>query len=70
METPIAMPTHKGFGLKILDGVVRRQLDGNISMRWGSPGLRAEIDLPIEGRFDNVADRHEGHRDSVATGTM
>jgi hypothetical protein len=49
METggpPVREPAKSGFGLSIADGIVRRQLFGDIKRSWNPSGLIAKIHVP------------------------
>jgi PAS domain S-box-containing protein len=46
----LASPPEPGFGLRMLVGVVERQLGGKVVTSWDSPGFRAEITWPTGGR--------------------
>jgi PAS domain S-box-containing protein len=49
METggpPVREPAKSGFGLSIADGIVRRQLFGDIKRSWKPTGLIAKIHVP------------------------
>lgn len=41
-----AEPTHSGFGSRMVDTVVRRQLGGAMSRRWDAQGLVVRLELP------------------------
>jgi len=41
-----AEPAHSGFGSRMVDTVVRRQLGGAMSRRWDSEGLVVRLELP------------------------
>ncbi|MDB5412590.1 MAG: Blue-light-activated histidine kinase [Rubritepida sp.] len=41
-------PPEPGFGLRIVVGVVERQLGGKVATWWDDPGFRAEITWPVE----------------------
>ncbi|WP_161993752.1 PAS domain-containing protein [Muricoccus nepalensis] len=41
-------PERRGFGARVLDGTVRSQLGGALSLTWPRSGLTCEIDLPLE----------------------
>ena len=40
-------PPRTGFGLAMVDGILRRQLGGTVALDWNGPGLRAEMTLPF-----------------------
>ncbi|MBC4017922.1 HigA family addiction module antidote protein [Siccirubricoccus deserti] len=43
-------PGRRGFGMRVLEGTVRRQLGGTISLGWEAAGLVCEAELPLVGR--------------------
>nr|WP_302479768.1 HWE histidine kinase domain-containing protein [Roseicella sp. DB1501] len=42
-------PTRRGFGGRVLDGTVRMQLGGTVSLTWAPSGLVCDLDLPLAG---------------------
>jgi two-component sensor histidine kinase len=44
---PVAPPSRKGFGMSIVEGSVRQQLNGTLDIEWRNDGVRCEIDLPL-----------------------
>ncbi|WP_052213727.1 PAS domain S-box protein [Belnapia sp. F-4-1] len=40
-------PERRGFGTRVLDGTVRRQLGGTVSLAWETSGLVCEIEVPL-----------------------
>jgi PAS domain S-box-containing protein len=40
---PVARPAHRGFGSKLLERLVSRQLNGSFSRHWDSGGLKLRI---------------------------
>ena len=42
-----APPARRGFGSRVLDGVVRGQLSGAITLAWNESGLVCDIALPL-----------------------
>ena len=45
---PISPPSKKGFGTKLIDMNITRELGGTIKRVFGDDGLRIEIDLPYK----------------------
>jgi two-component sensor histidine kinase len=39
-------PTRRGFGTRVMDGMIRRQLNGEMRFDWHAEGLACEIALP------------------------
>jgi len=39
-------PTHSGFGSRMVDTVVRRQLDGVLDKQWATDGLVVRLEMP------------------------
>nr|WP_264185489.1 HWE histidine kinase domain-containing protein [Roseicella aerolata] len=52
-------PTDSGFGARVLQATVERQLGGRLALRWDRAGLACEMDLPaarvLAGRLDSRA---------------
>jgi PAS domain S-box-containing protein len=44
---PVAMPTRRGFGARVMENMIRRQLKGELRLDWRAEGLACEIVLPI-----------------------
>ncbi|WP_458094834.1 PAS domain S-box protein [Roseomonas sp. WA12] len=45
---PVAeTPTRRGFGSRVLEGTVRRQLGGAVLLRWNATGLVCEVEVPL-----------------------
>lgn len=44
---PVEPPSRKGFGLSIIEGAIRQQLNGTLEMEWRKDGLRCEIEVPL-----------------------
>jgi PAS domain S-box-containing protein len=42
-------PMRKGFGSKLIESTLKFQLEGRVSLDYARKGLRATIELPIEG---------------------
>ncbi len=40
-------PERGGFGTRVLDGTVRGQLGGAVSLAWEASGLVCEIEIPL-----------------------
>ena len=40
-------PTRQGFGMSIINGAIRQQLAGEVTLEWRGDGLRCEIDVPL-----------------------
>ena len=47
-------PARQGFGSRVLDGTVRRQLGGRVSLAWDAGGLICDLEVPL-GRRDVAA---------------
>jgi len=41
-------PERRGFGTRVLDGTVRGQLQGTVSLTWNTLGLLCEIKVPLK----------------------
>ena len=44
---PVTPPTHRGFGTRIMEKVLRGQLGGEVRLDWCDQGLTCEITLPL-----------------------
>ncbi|MCC6889911.1 MAG: PAS domain S-box protein [Hyphomicrobiales bacterium] len=44
---PVKPPTHMGFGSRIMEGMIRGQLQGEFNMDWRGNGLVCEIAIPV-----------------------
>ena len=40
-------PEHRGFGTRVIDSTVERQLGGRVRREWGQAGLVCEISVPL-----------------------
>ena len=40
-------PAKQGFGSRVLNGTLRKQLGGTVSMNWGPEGLVCDIEVPL-----------------------
>lgn len=52
----IAKPSHRGFGTRVLDAIIRRQLLGAVDYSWRKDGLTCRFDARTErlgARFDS-----------------
>ncbi len=45
-----APPSRHGFGTRVLDGTVRGQLGGKVSLTWAASGLVCEMEMPLKQR--------------------
>jgi PAS domain S-box-containing protein len=43
---PVKPPTRQGFGTRVIDRIIRHQLEGDIRFDWRAEGLMCEIFLP------------------------
>ena len=60
---PEGPPAKRGFGSRVLDGTLRGQLGGGVSMEWGPGGLSCEIGVPLD-RAERAGD--DGGHDPIA----
>jgi PAS domain S-box-containing protein len=44
---PVEPPTRKGFGTRVMDGMIRGQMKGEMRFDWRAEGLACEIILPL-----------------------
>jgi two-component sensor histidine kinase len=49
---PVAQPTRKGFGTRLITGGVARELGGAVDLRYEAEGLRCAIEVPLDAGFD------------------
>ena len=42
----VTSPTHKGFGTRVMERMIRKQLKGKMQFDWRADGLVCEIVLP------------------------
>lgn len=49
-STPIKPPTRTGFGTKLIDRNIERELYGTITRNYGTGGLSVNIDIPLSAR--------------------
>ena len=50
-------PTRRGFGSRVLDGTVRGQLGGAVTLCWSTTGLVCEMEVPLGRNPSNHAPR-------------
>ncbi|GAA0600710.1 HWE histidine kinase domain-containing protein [Craurococcus roseus] len=50
---PKGPPAKRGFGSRVLEGTLRGQLGGAVSMEWNGDGLACEIEVPL-GRAERI----------------
>ena len=43
---PVKSPTRKGFGTRVMEGMIRGQMKGEIRFDWRAEGLACEIEFP------------------------
>lgn len=53
-------PVRRGFGSRVLEGTVRHQLGGTVTLHWEGTGLICEIELPLSRTTDKSNVRAEG----------
>ncbi len=46
---PVRPPSRKGFGFRLINEAVPRQLSGTVDLAYGADGLRCKISLPVAG---------------------
>ncbi|MEP9372907.1 CHASE domain-containing protein [Mesorhizobium sp. KR1-2] len=49
-STPVIPPTRTGFGTKLIDRNIERELYGTIARDYGAGGLSVDIDIPLNSR--------------------
>jgi len=45
---PVKPPSRQGFGTRLLDQVIRAQLNGETRFDWRAEGLACEIEIPAQ----------------------
>jgi hypothetical protein len=45
--TPVKPPTHRRFGTRVMDNMIRGQLKGEMRFDWRAEGLACQIVLPV-----------------------
>ena|SRR3989440_5623929 len=43
---PVQMPSRRGFGTSVIVGMIRDQLEGDVTFEWRKDGLACEINIP------------------------
>jgi two-component sensor histidine kinase len=51
-----APPDRRGFGSRVLERTVRRQLRGTIALSWNTAGLVCEIEMPLVTDPDSISE--------------
>ena len=46
---PVKHPTHRGFGMRAMEAIIRGQLNGDVRFDWRAEGLACEIELMTSG---------------------
>ena len=54
-QVPVEVPSHKGFGTKLIDANIRGELRGSIERRYGANGLLVLIKVPINNQMTRSA---------------
>ncbi|WP_376089417.1 PAS domain-containing protein [Roseomonas sp. CCTCC AB2023176] len=49
-------PDRRGFGTRVLDGTVRSQLGGTLTLAWNAPGLVCDLAVPLGAGSASLAD--------------
>jgi len=44
----VSQPLHRGFGSRLIETTVRRQLDGHVDLHFDPEGLICELEMPME----------------------
>jgi two-component sensor histidine kinase len=44
---PAKPPTREGFGKRVMDGMIRGQMKGDLRFEWRAEGLACEIAMPV-----------------------
>jgi two-component sensor histidine kinase len=45
---PVQPPSHKGFGTRVMDAMIRGQLKGEMRFDWRAEGLACEVTMSVE----------------------
>jgi two-component sensor histidine kinase len=51
---PAAPPTQRGFGSRLVEQIVRHQLNGSVRLRYEAEGLVCELEIPLETHADTA----------------
>ncbi|MBK1662738.1 HWE histidine kinase domain-containing protein, partial [Paracraurococcus ruber] len=49
-------PARRGFGSRVLEGTVRSQLGGRVTLDWARAGLACEVMVPLDGTRGSLAE--------------
>ncbi|HEX2554086.1 MAG TPA: PAS domain S-box protein [Microvirga sp.] len=52
---PVAVPQGRGFGSRLIEQAVTRELDGHVEMQFAPEGLRCRVTVPLGRPLDQVA---------------
>lgn len=67
MTRPPVLTPQPGLGLKLIAGVLERQLSGRMALQWPDDGLKAELSIPyLVGTGDQNGSPSFRHRDSAS----
>jgi PAS domain S-box-containing protein len=67
---PVARPTRKGFGSRLLERAIPAELRGEVSIAYEPAGVVCRIEAPVETQGDQLvlgALKHEAHAQAVVT---
>jgi PAS domain S-box-containing protein len=48
---PVAVPSRKGFGTRLIEGMISGQLNGHASLDYSPTGLRCDIEAPLDAAW-------------------
>jgi len=52
---PVAPPSHRGFGSRLIERGLSRELDGEISLIFDPAGVLCRLDLPVSSKLELLA---------------
>jgi two-component sensor histidine kinase len=44
---PVGTPTHRGFGMKLIEDALAYEVEGRVTVQFPGQGLRCEIEIPV-----------------------
>jgi two-component sensor histidine kinase len=52
---PASAPERKGFGSRLIEQAITRELDGQLQIEFAPEGLRCRLALPLRNNLEQVA---------------
>jgi two-component sensor histidine kinase/DNA-binding response OmpR family regulator len=66
---PVKPPISQGFGTKIFEGAIKRQIGGNVALDWRSTGLNCRLSIPYGVADGASPTTHDEHPEGPPPGT-